>query len=282
MTKTESKTGYSYATIKITKSRIDKGLLALPITLMDWFPRKNSRIKVFFGDSSIPEVKTYTSYHSKSHESRIGGLAEWFGRNKIREGDEVVVQIIDKKNFIYRLTPETEFVKQIRKIQDKFDTASDEKEVSETISEIAKWADTDRTSVGLTEFHRLAQGSNIVYDRKRFIRKTTDVRENVPVNIKTLLGEIYQGHCQVCDFWFLKRDRTPYYEIHHINPVLGNSLKNLLLVCGNCHNQFTYAYVKEKFREGWLSKVIFNNTKFVVNQIIFKVDFHKPVKQIFE
>ena len=96
-----------------------------------------------------------------------------------------------------------------------------------------------------------------------------------------LLGKIYLGHCQVCDFWFLKRDKNPYYEIHHLNPKIGNHIKNLILVCGNCHNQFEYADIKEEFKDGWLSKLYFNNRIFDINQIISKHKIEEGTKEIF-
>jgi len=34
----KSSLNYNYQTIKITKSRIDKGLIAIPRSLLDWFP----------------------------------------------------------------------------------------------------------------------------------------------------------------------------------------------------------------------------------------------------
>ena len=117
--------------------------------------------------------------------------------------------------------------------------------------------------------------------RRRMARKESRVKENVPANLKLLLGEIYKGHCQVCSFWFLKRDGTPYYEIHHISGMFGNHPQNLLLVCGNCHNQFTYADVEPKFTEGWLSKVNFNDREFGVTQIVFSEKFEEPTKQVF-
>lgn len=41
MQKVKNEVGYSYITIKITKSRINKGLLAIPVSLLDKFPVAN-------------------------------------------------------------------------------------------------------------------------------------------------------------------------------------------------------------------------------------------------
>ena len=59
-----SQIAYNYATIRITKSRLDKGLLAIPVSLIQWFPKQNCQINVFLDDSVHSQLKTYTSYTS--------------------------------------------------------------------------------------------------------------------------------------------------------------------------------------------------------------------------
>jgi hypothetical protein len=49
--KKPSEISYNYATIKITQSRIDKGLLAIPIGLAESFPRQNKDVEVYLNDS---------------------------------------------------------------------------------------------------------------------------------------------------------------------------------------------------------------------------------------
>jgi hypothetical protein len=280
MVKTVSKTAYNYATVKITQSRIDKGLLAIPVPWTDWFPKQKIPIRVFLDDSNVPKLKNYTPYTSSSRECRIGGLAAWFRRNHVRDGDEIVVQVIDEDNYIYRLIHEEKFLAKTQQIQNWFDTASDDFNAVESLSEIARWNNIDRQTAALHEFQRLIQEEKIE-ERKTIARKQSQSKESVPPKSKILLGEIYKGHCQICDFWFFKKDGTPYYEIHHIHDQLGNHLTNLLLVCGNCHNQFTYAHVKQMFRKGWLYRVHFNERAYDVNQIIFSQQLFQPTKQIF-
>jgi len=48
MQKAKSEIGYSYSTIRITKSRINKGLLAIPASLLDKFPKEKRKITIFF------------------------------------------------------------------------------------------------------------------------------------------------------------------------------------------------------------------------------------------
>ena len=83
--KTKSEINYNYQTIKISQSRINRGLIALPRSLTRWFPDHNTTIRVYLGDSPIPEVKNYTSYTGSTNESRIGGMADWFNVNNIRD-----------------------------------------------------------------------------------------------------------------------------------------------------------------------------------------------------
>ena len=49
--KVKNEIGYSYITIKATRSRINKGLLAIPISLLDRFPKEKQKIyKLFYDD----------------------------------------------------------------------------------------------------------------------------------------------------------------------------------------------------------------------------------------
>ncbi|MBI4726352.1 HNH endonuclease [candidate division TA06 bacterium] len=280
MIKAHSETGYSYSTIKLTQSRIDKGLLAIPKALTNWFPKENTKIQVFIDDNIKPERKNYTSYRSKSHECRIGGLAEWYNKNGFIEGDEIVVQLVDKNNFIYRLIPESKYIVIAKELQNKFDVAKDENEAKERLINIVQWNDVNEEVVKYNEFKRLLYSIEEEL-RKTVTRKEFEVSEKAPSNIKLLLGKIYFGHCQVCDFCFLKKDLTPYYEIHHINRQWGDQINNLLLVCGNCHNQFTYANVEEEFKDKWLSHVRFNGKLYEINQIVFSHKFDEPTKNVF-
>lgn len=280
MVKTNSKISYNYATVKVTQSRIDKGLLAVPVAWIDWFPKQKIPVRVFFDDSNVPKLKTYTPYTSSSRECRIGGLAAWFRRNRVRDGNEIVVQLIDKENYIYRLIHEEQFLAKTQQIQKRFDSSPNDSKALESLSEIAQWINVDRQTAVLNEFYRLIKEERIE-SRGIITRKESKLKESAPANSKILLGEIYKGHCQVCDFWFLKKDGAPYYEIHHIHDQLGNHLRNLLLVCGNCHNQFTYAHVQQEFLEDWLYRVHFNYQMFNVNQVIFNQKFSQPIKQAF-
>jgi ribosomal protein L17 len=280
MLKLESKINYSYATIKVTQSRINKGLIAIPVSLARWFPDHRTNIQIFLNESAVLHTKNYSPYTGSTRECRIGGMAEWYKENNLKEGDEIVVQLIDKKHFIYRLVPEQKFLLKTQELQNSLDKAKDENEASEKIISLAKWADLDKKKVVLNEYHRLIKA--VPAKERLYINKSLNkAKENVPPNTRVLLVELYQGHCQVCDFWFLKKDNRPYFEIHHINSAQGHHPMNLIVVCGNCHNQFEFANVRNEFTDGWLTAVSFNDKEHSINQILLKTTWESPSKQLY-
>lgn len=280
---TQSKSGtiYNYATIKITQSRIDKGLIAIPVALTKWFPENSGTIRVYLNDSSILQIKNYSSYDSSTRECRIGGMREWFEEQNIKDGDEIVIQFIDPKHSIYRLITEQTFILKTRELQFGLDNSSTEEEALEKIKKISRWTHSKEENVLLNEYYRLSD--TLSFKVRRYARRNfRRAAENVPASLRLLLGNIYDGHCQVCDFWFLKKNKKPYFEIHHIDPLRGHHPKNLLLVCGNCHNQFEYADINLEFDySGWLTRVSFNEKVYPVNQIILSSKVETPIKEIF-
>ena len=281
MMKTRSKINYNYQTVKISQSRIDRGLIALPRSLAgtDWFPDYNTTIQVYLGNSLIPEDKNYTSYTSSTNESRIGGMVDWFNTNNIRDGDEIVIQLIDKEEHIYRLISENDFIIKTKKLQDGFDNSQDEDEALDGVVQLADWTELDKSKVALNEYRRLV---DTMPSRKReyVSRQSNQTRERTPHNLRVLLGEIYQGHCQVCDFTFFKKDGNPYFEVHHIDQAEGHQPQNLIVVCANCHRQFDFANVDHTFNnEGWLIKVNFNQSAYDINQILLQSKIEDFMKQ---
>ncbi len=94
MSEHESKIGISYETITITKSRIDKGLLAVPVSLLDRFPTQKQKITIYFDDEDASEQKSFLPYNTSAKECRIGGLSKWFAKNQIEDQDEIMVDFI--------------------------------------------------------------------------------------------------------------------------------------------------------------------------------------------
>jgi len=266
--KIESLTNYSYVTFKVTKSRIDKGLLAIPKSLAsEYFPEHNSQIQISFNELGRFEAKNYTSFTSSSREARIGGMRLWYYRNKISDGDEIVIQVVDRENLKYKILPEKHFLNKIKQTQEKFDKAEDEIDANKRLSVISSLTGLDKSKIALNEALRLVQSA--MRTRKYSSENVRKLKESVPASLKSLLGEIYQGRCQLTNFGFIMKNGKPYFEVHHINASIGNHIKNLLVVCSNVHAQFTYANVYLKFdNDGWLHKVRLNKTEFMVIQKI--------------
>ncbi|PKL48888.1 MAG: hypothetical protein CVV39_03730 [Planctomycetes bacterium HGW-Planctomycetes-1] len=134
MYEVKNELGFNYVTVKVAKSRIDKGLLAIPVLLLDRFPQKQKKISIFFDDRAIPILKNFTPYKSSSRECRIGGLSR-----------KQLTLLAQKENVDYK-------------------------------------------TVLFNEFLRLNQKPT----PKRLRKRPTAVRckENAPISIKTLLGQI--------------------------------------------------------------------------------------------
>jgi 5-methylcytosine-specific restriction endonuclease McrA len=187
---------------------------------------------------------------------------------------------MDRDRFIYRLIPERNFLQTTKELQRNFDASENEQEASKIITNLSKWTQLDEDKVVLNEYRRLIE--TLPYGDRQYIKKhTSRAREGAPANLRTLLEGIYKGHCQLCDFWFLKRDKRPYFEIHHLNPLKGHHPKNVVVVCGNCHNQFEYADVKQDFDDGWLIRVSFNDKTYSVKQILLDIKREVFLKELF-
>ena len=272
----ESKLSFNYKTIKVTQSRINKGLLAIPVSLIGCFPKKKNRIYVAFGKDKEAILKNFTPYSSSSRESRIGGMKSFYKDFNVQDGDELVIQILDKER--YRIFTEKQFENNITKIEEELDKSEDEIEAVSNLNQISTITNYGFEETLLSEFYRLSKKEiNKRISKSRESRTKT----SVPASIRTILSTIYNGKCQISGFGFLMKTGKPYFEIHHIKPGLGHHLRNLLVVSPNVHAQFTYANLEEFFDEqGWLRRVKFNNCEFIVNQIIdsiptnFKKEIH--------
>lgn len=264
MRKVKSELPLNYATIKVTKSRINKGLLAIPVSLIDLFPKNRKKIFLIDENGKL-ESKTFIPYTSSSRECRIGGLKQFYEKYQVYDGDELFVQLVD--NDVFRIIPERIFQNILSKQLYRLQHAINDEEAENVLSEISQITTLTKTEFLKNEFVILSREK--IEDRKRVEKKPTLVRENVPYFIRKILLALYSGRCQVTNFTFLTKNGSPYFELHHIHAEKGNHLKNLLVVSPNTHAQFTYANVEQYFDdEGWLRKVKFNGDEFNVFQII--------------
>lgn len=277
--KVNSLVEYNYLTIKITQSRINKGLIAIPVSLIDKFPDKKQRIKIYFDDKNNFSELNFTPYSSSSRECRIGGLKDWFLLNQIQNNDEIVIQLIDEEEHIYRIISEKQFLYSIRHLQKQFDTSQNDSSFNDKINKLANTSNISLKNVYENEFIRL---SNLDESKRNLVEVLKrNQKESVPYSIKKVLGEIYKGKCQLTNFTFIQKNGRPYFEIHHINENKGNFLKNLLVVSPNIHAQFTYSKKFEYFDEnGWLRKVKFNRDEYKVFQYIDFLNNKRFFKEI--
>jgi len=275
MERVKSELPFDYVTIKVTQSRIDKGLIAIPVSLIDLFPQKSDKI-FLVNEFGKTESKSFTPYSSSSRECRIGGLRKFFDTYKVVDGEELVIQMIDEITF--RLIPEKLFKKILNSYLSDFKKSTNDIEIEKIISNISVFSNLPKSEVLRNEFVLLSKER--IKERKMVEKNKFSVRERVPFSIRKILLELYAGKCQITNFTFLTKNEEPFFEVHHIDPNKGNHLKNLLVVCPNTHAQFTYARLEQEFdNEGWLRKVKFNNEIFNVFQIIDELyrEFEKQV-----
>lgn len=247
-----------------TRSRINKGLLAIPVSLLHLFPKKGDEVYLV-DDNGLEQKNSFTPYKSSSRECRIGGMRDFYVRYNVQSGDELVIQALGDNRF--KILPEKLFEHKITEFEVKIDKASNDRDSEIAITEFAKFVNKKPDDLLRNEFIRLANQKSV--ERKVSAKQNVTIRESVPPSLRNILMSIYNGRCQVSGFTFLKRNGTPYFEIHHILPLQGNHVKNLLVVCPNVHAQFTYAKLQNFFdTQGWLRKVRFNNDTHQVHQII--------------
>jgi len=254
---------FSYTTIVTTKSRIDKGLLAIPVTLLDLFPKSSGNLQVLEPDGSWA-MKRFVAYGGRSKESRIYGLHDFYRRGDVEDGDELVLQVYGDGR--YGLVPERQFREVVTRLESDLDHAPTDTDADAALSGLAKATNAPLDDVAESEFLRLA--GQEMGSRKVRSRGYAAARDTVPPSVRLVLRRLYRGQCQVSGFSFLKSDGEPYFEVHHIDPLRGHHLKNVLVVCPNVHAQFTYASVEHDFDDaGWLRQVRFNAVAHSVFQI---------------
>ena len=254
-----------YITVKTTHSRIDRDLLAIPVSLLDLFPKKSGMIYLVRNDG-VMQKHRFTARDSSTRECRIYGLRQFYSDYQIQDGDELVIQKFD--NDKYRLLPESVFRQEIQKTLTLFENSLDDDSAQKHLKVTEEIANMNAEQILKNVFVKLADVEHISKRTQVKIQNVTK-RESVPPALRRILQAVYDSKCQITGFSFLKRDGHPYFEIHHIDPEFGNHLKNLLVVSPNVHAQFTHANVQQSFdNQGWLRAVKFNEEDYTVFQRI--------------
>lgn len=248
--------------VPLTKSRLEKGLLAISRRFQKLFPPSAQKLSVFFDDDATPHQKPYTPYESTTRECRIYNLRQWFRKHQATVGDwvEVVVEASGYR-LIFRKRSEEE-AKYRKELQD----AETEEQAEDALRKLAQTQRRSTRKAALKELERLVRQA---WERKRVTVAPRERYEGLPVSIRALLKVVYEGRCQICGFTFLKRNGEPYFEVHHIDPNGGHQPQNLLVLCANCHAQMEHANVEVKRDEqGWVVAVVINGEERPVYQAL--------------
>jgi len=248
--------------VRLTKSRIEKGLLAISRKFRQWFPSSAQKLTVFFDNETVPHLKPYTPYESTARECRIYNLHRWFQKHQATVGDwvEIIAEATGYR-LIFRKRIEEE-----ARFRQELQEATTEEQATEALRKLAQTQRRSPRKAALKELERLAQHP---WERKRVTVAPRERYEGVPASLRALLKAVYEGRCQICGFTFRKRNGEPYFEVHHVDPNGGHQPQNLLVLCPNCHAQMEHAEVDVRRDEnGWVIAVTINGEEKAVYQAL--------------
>jgi hypothetical protein len=257
----------AHFTIRVSASRLEKGLLAIPQRFRSLFPRERCQIKVLLDDGDKPEVVTFHPSDPVVKETRIFGLARWFSKRNVQEGELVTITIEDSGKQIYRIALDR-FIRerQEKQTRQRLRSAQTDAAAKQELSTLARLTGKRPRQLAEEELMRIAQKSPY-QPRPRVLAAASNRFEGVPSGIRTLLRELHEGKCQVCSFTFEKRDGNPYFEIHHLDPEVGHHPCNLLVICPNCHAQLENASISNfEWVGNWLMGITINGRRVSIRQ----------------
>jgi len=254
-------------TIRVSASRLEKGLLAIPQKFKDWFPGEKGHIQVVFDDEEKAKALNFHPCDLVVKENRIFGLGRWFSKRRVDEGDLISVTLEDLDGRLYRIALDR-FVREReeQKSRQKLQVARTDSEAEQELSTLSRLTRKHPRRLAREELLRIAQGS-LRQPRPRVFPGAADRHGGVPSGIRVLLREFYDGKCQLCSFTFKKRNGDPYFEIHHLDPEVGHHPSNLLVICPNCHAEFEHATIANfEWAGNWLVGVTINGKRIAVRQ----------------
>jgi hypothetical protein len=260
--------------VRVTASRLAKGLLAIPSKFSRYFPKERCKIQIIFDNRDKPELKSFLPNNPTVKECRIFGLGRWFTNNKVKPGDTIIVASLDVEKRIYRLALDRLANKREEtEIRQRLHSAPTDAAAKVELHNLARITKRRPRQAAKEEILRFLQESPL-QPRERVPTNPADRNEGVPAGLRVLLGELSRGKCQICSFTFAKKDGEPYFEIHHLDAKLGHHPMNLLVLCANCHAQFEYASISDyEYASGWLRAVRINNKRSIVRQAFLRKSF---------
>jgi hypothetical protein len=252
--------------IRATRSRIEAGLLAIPSASLAAFPASRSTISVRFDESVTAAGRTFIPGATSAKEARIYGLSEWFRTAAIEPGDLIRISVIESEPPVYWLIREDRYrnlvVGTLIERGEKAPTVSDAEAAVTTLRRF-----TGRRSKEIIK-QEIAGFAGRYEEERRRAKRYGEARLPARPWVRALLGELYEGRCQLCAYTFQMASGRPYYEIHHIAGEHGDDPRNLLLVCSNCHAKLTHGTVANlQFRDGWLIEVTLCGSRVRVKQL---------------
>src|SRR5262249_46512220 len=199
--------------IKLTRSRVAKGLIGIPRTAAHLFPSEPCRIQVVFDDETEPRTNEYIPYEPKAKERRIFGVGHWFTVRGVQPGDIVHITLEDPERHLYRIASDR-YLREIaeRRIRQQAHSVKDVDQAFQLIGSLASAKRARPAALAALEIRELLQRSASAGPR---ISRTVSGVHRAPAGpwIHALLGQAYSGKCQLCSSTFLKADGMPYFEI---------------------------------------------------------------------
>lgn len=254
-------------TIRASASRIEKGLIAVPQKFASFFPLQKTEIEVAFDEERITHRLTFSPIDKTTKESRIFGVATWFALRQVRPGDTISLFIEDPAQRRYRIVLDR-YIKTLdeQRSREKLNSAATDSQAEHELRQLCRLSRRRPRDVAHAELRRISAESERGA-RPLMAPARSERHEGVPPGIRILLRELHDGRCQLCSFTFEKRNREPYFEIHHIDPQIGHHPSNLLVVCANCHAQLEQARITDlKWHDIWLVELAINGTRHSVRQ----------------
>jgi len=254
-------------TIRASASRLDKGLLAIPQKFRHWFPYEKGQIEVVFDDEDKASLLTFHPFDPTVKENRIFGLRKWFSKRAVREGDLISIIVENPNKHLFRISLDRYVLeRQEQRARENLRSAQIDSDVEAELATLSRIKRKKPREIAREELLRIAERSSR-QPRPSVFPSAGERHEGVPPPIRVLLRELHDGKCQLCSFTFEKRNREPYFEIHHLDPSIGHHPSNLLVLCPNCHAQFEHATVTNfTWTHNWLIGLTINGKRLSVRQ----------------
>jgi hypothetical protein len=197
-------------TITVTPSRISTGLIAIPKEHSPMFPQVETEIHVWYDDKHEPVLRRFVPHTSRTKETRIYGMSEWYRTYQVRADDRLTIERLSEREGLYLLKVERE----LRRGEDTL-------------------ADADLV---LVSCDILEPPPRVRAEVLRIVRDTAKAKR-----LKTL----YDHRCQLCGIRLPISNNTYCIEVHHLRPLGAehsgvDDFGNMLVLCPNHHALFDY------------------------------------------